>query len=115
MACALPLGDWGQGPDVEFEDGHTHGSGQGRADKDTRLLSDRLAGASPGPVSSSVRRERAAPKPRVPTQLAGLGRPRGLTLDLGGDGASSVHWALTWPRLPAAMPTVCPLPCPQAA
>lgn len=105
MACALPSGDWGQGPDVEFEDGHTHRSGQGRADKDTRLRSDGLAGASLGPVSSSVRRERAAPKPQVPTQLAGLSRPGGMTLDLGGDGASSIHWALTSPCPPAAMPT----------
>lgn len=77
MACALPSGDWGQGPDVESEDGHAHGSGQGRADKDTRLRSDGPAGASPGPVSSSVRRERAAPKPRVPTQLQELADPGG--------------------------------------
>lgn len=59
---------------------------KGRADEDTRLWSDGLAGTPLGPVSSSVRRERAAPKPRVPTQLAGLGRPGGLMLDLCGGG-----------------------------
>lgn len=70
---------------------------KGRADEDTRLWSDGLAGIPLGPVSSSVRRERAAPKPRVPTQLAGLGRPGGA--DVGpwwGWGVRSVHWALTW-------------------
>lgn len=58
---------------------------KGHADEDTRLWSDGLAGIPLGPVSSSVRRGKACPKPRVP-QLAGLGRPGGLMLALVGMG-----------------------------